>query len=374
MQRFLYFLIAVGVLITVFLVFFPKVKKHEEKIMPIAKTENSKQENKTFKKISSIFVPYWADITDLTKESDEYDRYIYFGLETTADYGLRIKDQSHFDKFNKDVSNKDKWMTVIMTNTDVNIEVLKNKKSWEKIFNQAITHAEENKFNGIVMDLEMSVLPFENVVQDINNFIKEFSTKIHEKNIKLALIIYGDTFYRKRPYDLFSLNKYCDEIMVMAYDFHKSRGEPGPNFPFDRRSSNEGDSNSQQYDYDFKTMIKDFLRFIPPEKLTVVFGMYGYDWQVDEKKRPSIQAKTLTFNEIKEEFLNKCKWESCVIRRDDISKETEIDYINSKIENNVGLINYHIVWFEDEKSAAIKQKYLLEKGIGSVGYWAWGYF
>lgn len=311
------------------------------------------------KKKSLIFVPYWEDFTNLNKENKKYDRYIYFGSG------------ENMSSFIKITADKEKWLTVIMTNTDVNLEILKNKKSWQKIINDAIITTEENKFNGIVLDFEMSVLPFENVVLDINDFVKEFCSKVHERKIKLALTVYGDTFYRKRPYDLKTLNNCVDEFMIMAYDFHKSRGEAGPNFPFARRSFGE---EGVDYGYDFKTMINDFLVFIPSDKLTVIFGMYGYDWQVDEKKRPRKQAKALTLNEINSDFVNKCMRESCTLRRDEISKETEINYVNSKVENNFGIIDYHIIWFEDEKSVEIKKKYLEEKGIGSVGWWAYGYF
>ena len=34
----------------------------------------------------------------------------------------------------------------------------------------------------------------------------------------------------------------------------------------------------------------------------------------------------------------------------------------------------HVIFFEDEESAQVKTDYLKEKGIGSISYWAWGYF
>jgi len=32
------------------------------------------------------------------------------------------------------------------------------------------------------------------------------------------------------------------------------------------------------------------------------------------------------------------------------------------------------MWYEDEESAQVKIDYLKEKGVGSIGYWAYGYF
>lgn len=363
----------------------PRLKKTDNKILPkMAPTVIPK---KTEIKRKTVFVPYWT--VDLELESSEsfdhglfnpYDRLVYFGVDVNS-YGIqnsefRIQNWRQF--IQGDTVARDWWMTVIMTNTDVNLEILKNKDSWEKIFSESVDLALENKFNGIVLDLEMSVLPFDNVVAEITNFTKEFSKAVHEKNLRFAITIYGDTFYRQRPYDITTLNNFTDEFMVMTYDFHKSGGEPGPNFPFDRRSLGEGGPNKIDYGYDLKTMVNDFLASIPPTKLTPIFGMYGYDWQVDEKKRPLNQAKSLSLSEIKKKFLSDsesgCSWENCVINRDSISKETEINYVNSQVVDDYGYMDYHIVWFEDEESVKLKQKYLLEKGIDSIGYWAYGYF
>jgi spore germination protein YaaH len=133
-------------------------------------------------------------------------------------------------------------------------------------------------------------------------------------------------------------------------------------------------------------MIDDFLRFVPAEKLTVIFGMYGYDWRVDEKKRPITSAKALTLAEIKNKFLNnendeeqkfKCRLKNCIIRRDSLAKEMEINYTISAEEpdaEGIYRIDYHIVWYEDEESVATKMKFLEEKGIGSIAYWAYKYF
>lgn len=370
--------------LVVLLFIVPRLKKTDDKALPkMAPTTIPK---KTEIKKKTVFVPYWEIASQLESEEsfdhgllNPYDRLIYFGIESNIngihDSRFRIQEWKQF--IEGDAVARDWWMTVIMTNTDVNLEILKDKNSWEKIISESVDLAVENKFNGIVLDLEMSVLPFDNVMAEITDFAKEFSVKTHEKNLKFAMTIYGDVFYRQRPYDIKALNNFTDEFMVMAYDFHKSRGEPGPNFPLDRRSLGEGGSKID-YGYDFKTMTNDFLASIPSDHLTIIFGMYGYDWQVDEKKRPLTQAKALSLSEIKKKFFNDsesgCSWENCVISRDSVSKETEINYVNSQVVDNYGYIDYHIVWYEDEESVKLKQEYLLEKGIDSIGYWAYGYF
>jgi hypothetical protein len=260
---------------------------------------------------------------------------------------------------------RDFFYTVKITNADFAVR----DDFFDEIKNQG--------FNGVVADLEIAGISSDNLVEKINNLVNELGKRAKEANLKFLLAVYGDTFYRHRPYDIDFFGKISDEIMIMAYDFSKSYGEPNPNFPY---------SGREKYGYDFIKMINDFLRFVPAEKITVIFGMYGYDWTVDEKKRPISQAKALTLAEIKKKFLSggdvsgkefECQLKNCIIRRDPLAKEVEINYTiaaDRPDEQGIYRIDYHIVWYEDEESVATKIKFLEEKGIGSITYWAWGYF
>jgi spore germination protein YaaH len=196
------------------------------------------------------------------------------------------------------------------------------------------------------------VIPFDNVTTQITSFVTRFSGKAKEEDRQFFMTIYGDTFYRQRPYDIEKLEPVVDRFLVMAYDFHKSRGEPGPNFPFDRRSLGEGG-----IPYDFKEMINDFTSVSPPEKLTILFGMYGYDWTLGPQGLPLKSARAIPLNEIDAEGAI----------TDQTSPEKHILYTDDEGYK-------HVLWYEDLESVDIKIKYLKEQGIGSVGYWVWGYF
>jgi spore germination protein YaaH len=162
---------------------------------------------------------------------------------------------------------------------------------------QAIQVAKENGFDGIVLDLEVKAIPTEKVISQITTFVRRFSIAATEKNIEFGMTVYGDTFYRARPFDLKGLEPYVDQFYIMAYDFSKTFGTPGPNFPL---------SGKETFGYDLTTLTAD-LSFIEPKKLTLIFGMYGYDWLVDEKKRPIRPAKALPLKAIREQFLKKCE-------------------------------------------------------------------
>jgi len=338
-------------------------KRNKENPFP-SPVSNLKQKDKVKEK-KSIFVPYWINFAQPLDITD-YDRVIYFGLDVT-EYGVNKTDAGYnnIEKFAAQVDGQEKYLTIKMLNNETNSIILKNPSSWQKIIDDAVNIAVNYRFNGLVLDLEMGSLLFDDLVKRSNQFVQYFFNHAKGQNLRFALTVYGDNFYRRRFYDLAKLSRNSDEIMIMAYDFHKSSGEPGPNFPLGGR---------EKYDYDFRLMIEDFSRAVPYEKLTVIFGMYGYDWAVDEKKRPIRPAKALSLAEIKKQFIESCQWQDCVIKRDPLSRETEVNYIISEMNGNFANLYYHIVWFEDEQSVEAKTQYLLEKGIGGIGYWAYGYF
>lgn len=327
------------------------------------------------KKQTSIFVPYWTDWSKAVDLSN-YDRVIYFGVAANED-GIDTEElgYSRIKDFSMATDNSNRALTIRMTDTDINLKILQNKDSWEKIVEETIVIAKINKFKAVILDLEVGSLSFDHIVNNIYDFTKLFSQESHKEGLKFGILMYGDTFYRARPYYVEGIEKEVDEVLIMAYNMTKSTGEPGPNFPL---------SGHNDYGYDMQFMIRDFTKFVPKEKITVLFGMYGYDWQVDEKRRPISPGKSITVTEIKQKFATmNCLDVSpiaattipdCVMKRDDLSKEKEIDYVKSRVVGEYGYIDYHIIWYEDEKSAAFKTEYLLKQGIGGVGYWAYGYY
>lgn len=324
----------------------------------------------SIKETSAIFVPYW-DVPAPNTDFNQYGKIIYFGISANANEIDRNEGgYRNLEAFLSAVLNdKKRLLTLRMLNTEAIYSVLENEKNQDTIIEETVNLAKQLAFEGIVLDLELSSSLKTDTASNINKFVQRFYTAAKNYYIHFSILVYGDIFYRGRPYDLPFLAKNSDEIMIMAYDFHKSGGEPGPNFPFTAKQSS---------DYDFQKMTNDFLSAVPKEKLTVIFGMFGYDWSVDEKKRPFSSAKALSLNEIKGKFLNgACMLESCVVRRDDLAKEMEINYvISAKTPDDQGVyrIDYHIVWFEDEESVRIKREWFNRKGIRSIAFWTYGYF
>lgn len=315
--------------------------------------------NKSLRFHTSLFVPYWS--LDNTKIPDtNYDTVIYFGIAPNAD-GIDIEDDGYKNLTNfleRAQGIKDRILTVRAINQEVNDEILRNKDLQQKIFEQATGLAIKYNFSGLLLDFEFSSLNFDTVKNEITGFINGFSNAAHVQGLTFYEAVYGDVFYRDRPFDVLNIAKKVDGIYVMAYDFHKANGDPGPNFPF---IPDDVDN------YDFQTMTKDFLKNVPPEKLFITFGLFGYDWTVGDSGQSVKQAIPLSLNQIKQKFINNCSFKNCKISTNKISQETNVSYIDQDGSD-------HIVWFEDLNSIDFKKKFLFPKGINHTAMWAYSYF
>ncbi len=306
------------------------------------------------KKETDIFVPYWT-ITNNPLQIQKYDKIIYFGI-TASHNGINTSDDgyTHIQPFVAQTQGKQTILCITLTNQDFNDSLLENKQLQQKIINESISIAKENSFSGILLNFEFNALGFEQVIKNINDFYQLASSSIKKDNLSFYTTVYGDTFYRSRPYDIKKIASLSDSIFVMAYDLHKANGDPGPNFPL----------NSE--DYDIKKMTEDFLQKISASKLVIVFGMYGYDWKVTDNASSIGKGTAITDSEVIAKFYPNCPFDDCKIKNDSISAETNILY---SVKNQK-----HSLWFETLGSVNKKQQYLFSKNVTSTAFWAYSYF
>lgn len=303
---------------------------------------------------SNIFVPYWAT----SSPSDAYNRVYYFGLGFD-DSGEIIQDLS-LQKINlvSSIASERKMLVVRMLQDRVIDAALGSYEVQGRIVENTLKQVELHNFSGAVLDLEKSYSLNKDTTTQISKFVHYFCSALKKNYKDCFVLVYGDVFYRMRPYDVQEIAKVSDRIIIMAYDFHKAGGEPGPNFPFVK-----GD-----YGYDFKQMIADFSSVVPKEKLEVAFGMFGYDWTLNDQGTPLKSATAFSVQSLKskvESLKNDTRYMLRVTRN--ASQEPRIDYIDGEGRG-------HVVWYEDEESVKVKTDFLHSQGIGMTSFWAWEYF
>lgn len=305
----------------------------------------------------SVFVPYWVS-GSLSNVS--YDTFYYFGIQPTSD-GVIDNDQGLRNmSIIQDIPMEKKKLVLRMLDPSVTEVLLENEDAQKTLISEVGKLLQQSHFSGLVLDVEVPFTLQANKQNQITQFVQQMCTDLKSDYKTCSMLIYGDFSFRKRPYDLKKLSLHVDKILLMAYDFHKAGGEPGPNFPLDRQSP-KGEGGFD-YGYDFKQMISDTVSLVPKEKIEVVFGMYGYDWTLNSQGNPLKTATALSLANIN----------SKIVKEDlpilsNINKEKNIRYSDSDGYN-------HTIWYEDEESVEVKTQYLQSQGIGKTSYWAYGYY
>jgi spore germination protein len=308
---------------------------------------------------SALFIPYWSFGTQKLS-IDTFDTVLYFGVSAntsgvdTQDIGYKKLEQF----MHVAPSQSKKLLVVRMIDSEVNSKVLDDKNVQQKIIQQSISLAKDHNFSGIVLDFEIKALAFDSVIRNITQFNQSFARQTHEQNLDFDVALYGDTFYLVRPYDVKAIGKVADHIYIMTYDFHKAGGNPGPNFPLLGKNT---------YGYDVATMIEDFGEHVSLSKVIVTFGLFGYDWTVDDKNQSNQLGSPLSYTQIQAKYVTHCMEKNCVSKRDPQSFETQITFTDEKGEK-------HVVWFEDPISMEKKKAFLKTKGLHATGVWAYSYF
>lgn len=352
MQKLVIFLILVGASLGVY--FFVKQPDKKSITSPKQSVSSVSTDQTISPSETYLFVPFWTLDSDISASSDKL---IYFGITAGKD-GIDTDndDYKNIEKFVSYTNNKSTSLTVRMLNTDTNNTVLRDSKIQEKIIEDSITTAKKYGFSEIILDLETQGLPFQTLVDQISSFNALFAKQAHSESLTFGTLLFGDNFYRVRPYDAREIGKVADRVYIMAYDLSKSKGDPGPNFPLDGKDV---------YGYDLTTMASDFLQVIPKSKLTIVVGMFGYDWKVDNKGRGIGSAQSKTTLQW-ERFLTQCVSDETCKETSNKATGTKITYADEG-EN-------HIVWYETADSVQKKIGYLNSIGVHSIGYWAYSYY
>lgn len=349
MKRIIIFIL---IILFAFFLFFQKEQRlSREDIDSLANKPEIVQEEESF-----VFVPYWTFSDSL--EVEEYDSIIYFGV-TYDENGINKSEDgfSKLDIFSSNVpSDKKTYLTLRIIGEDADNNFLENQTLQKKVGSDLRETANQFKFDGVVIDYETSAFGFASTEGRINKMYKVIHNEIKKSDLEFLVTVFGDNYYRARPYNIKELNNIADKVIIMAYDFHKARLNPGPNFPF---------SDNKMYGYDFQTMIKDFVGDLDYKKIVVTLGYFGYDWRL--KNDVSVEmAEPLSLNQIKSRYLDSCSFEKC---RSEVNSDNEsvIRYMDSEGFE-------HEVWFEDEKSSEKKVEFLNSIGINQIAFWAYSYY
>jgi poly-beta-1,6 N-acetyl-D-glucosamine synthase len=202
----------------------------------------------------------------------------------------------------------------------------------ERLINDVITVLQKNNFIGVNVDFEDLQ---ETSDEKLIAFQKELYQRLHAK----GFIVTQDVVPFNEDYNYEQLSKYNDYLIVMAYDEFSTDTKPGP-------------IAEQKW---VEAAIDEAAKKIPPSKLILSIGAYGYDWPEGE------EATNLTY----QQALITARESNSTIDYDNDSYNLSYSYID---DDNTK----HTVFFTDAATAFNSVRFATEYNLAGVSLWRLG--
>lgn len=146
--------------------------------------------------------------------------------------------------------------------------ILHNPQKRKVLIHDVLQQCLKNKFAGINLDIENLN---ENSDEYLILFVKEIAHAFHQK----GLLVSQDIEPFNTDYNIRELSKYDDYLFLMAYDEYSVTSDAGP-------------ISSQKW---IQAAVDNFAKEVPPEKIVLGMGAYGYDWTPKGDENTSISYR-----------------------------------------------------------------------------------
>jgi spore germination protein YaaH len=215
----------------------------------------------------------------------------------------------------------------------------------------------EHGADGINIDFEFVPLSAKSAFVSFMTELKQAVAAAQPNGWEGHVSLAGPSVDWSGSYDYDQLLIHTDGIMVMAYGYHWTAGDPGPLSPLY--------GGSPWGKFSIAWTIDDYVTWGGQENLgKVLLGLpwYGNRWPVADTSVPGAalgSGKAVFFRDVEPEALELGKsWDTV----------THTPYYHKTI--NGGLWQ---VWYDDGQSFEDKLAYADEQGLGGIGIWALGY-
>jgi spore germination protein len=279
----------------------------------------------------SAIAPYWFDL-DLNAPGRIKPRVVPSTIRDLVNdahrRGVKVLASIH---------NTDRALGV--SRTEVLHSVLRAQRM--NFFNNLFALLAEYGFDGINLDFERLR---ENDRDLYTDFVRDLGARAHQKGYTVVVDVLGDA--TKTPYSLDfdypGLAQSVDYLAIMTYDqYRPSEPAPGPvaSLPWME-----------------ETLRLALEEGVPPHKILLGIGVYGYDWTVGQ-----VGARAMSFEAI--ERLR--QQQNAYVTYHSTFQVPHLTYLDGKGER-------HEVWYENARSVAAKLDLVRKYDLGGIILWRLG--
>ena len=218
---------------------------------------------------------------------------------------------------------------------DADVRRILNSAALRKtLIENIVTNLTEHKFQGINID-------FEQLKKSDANSLVVFIQELKARLGPLGLMVTEDVPIDDEAYDLKRLAEANDLLLPMVYDEHYQSGTPGP-------------VASESW---FEDHLDALAKVVPPDKLVIGLGGYGYDWVIG-----GTTSSEIGFNEVM----------SAAVSNSSTAKvEWDADQGNPVLRYTRDNLQ-HEIWFLDGVTALNMAQAVHDGGFKGVAVWRLG--
>ncbi|MFD2925294.1 glycosyl hydrolase family 18 protein [Halobacillus naozhouensis] len=219
-------------------------------------------------------------------------------------------------------------------------QMLNNPSSRQTLIKNIYNMVSTRGYAGVNIDFERILAEDRDL---FSTFLSELKDQLDRQELLLTIAIPPKTsedISWLRGYDYGAIGSVVDFMLIMAYDWHHMGSVPGPVAPIDQ----------------VRKTIEFALKNVKRNKILLGIPLYGYDWKLPYDK--DILASAISNQNAVELAIS----HGVPIQYSEESQSPFFNYVDQTGQS-------HVVWFEDSRSIAEKNKLITEYRLLGVGAW-----
>lgn len=327
-------------------------------------------------KIVYGFLPYWN--VDHTLIQPELTHLSYFGLNIGEDGDVVIQNDegafhAGYNKLNsqqlwnlvEDLKQQDGEFELVLVQFDPDkiVELVNNEQAHQNLITSIDSMLLAYPISGINIDIEYSGKVTGELRDNFASLIEKIKNHLDQKfgNVQLSIDMYANASNNRMLWDVPRIGQSVDYIIVMAYDFHlRSSPQAGPVAPLF--------GGKQNWSIDIHQNLREYLRYVPNEKILLGIPFYGYQWQTEcrspQSKTFPGTGSTASYKRVQELITNSAELE-LETGWDDNALSPYLSFIKDD--------NIYMIYYENPTSISYKMEYVNQLDLGGIAIWALGY-
>jgi spore germination protein YaaH len=296
-------------------------------------------------------IEYTNEITDLVflgVETDEMGNLIWDSQSRKIDNKIYIKQRESIKK-----AGGNNILGIKLFDDEKLEKLMSSESAKSNLINQIKKEVTDNNFDGVNLDFEYQESPISIAGDDFYKFLAALKK---EEVGKISVDVFANTILRSDMEKLKRLINESDNLIIMAYDFHRSGSvNAGPVAPI---GAPAGERNLVE----IVGRIADLK--LDKNKIILAFPLYGYEW-ITENAEFGSKVKE---NGVALASYKRMKELEGSTRTQKWDEESMTPWMSFE-ENGEN----HQIYYENLKSLTEKIKLVTDSKLAGFGFWALGY-